>query len=117
VPVLGVLKLLLAVGLLLAHAPVCKLDAARAVSQLPDAAAKPPCCQKCKAKPAPPKPDKPTKPTCPPDCQLCSAPTAALTVTAPETGLDLSVVDRLPATSPPAVPDGFHSLLDRPPRA
>ncbi len=115
----GVVKLLLAVSLLLAHAPVCKLDAARTVCQLTDAPAKPLCCTKCKAKPAqlPANPDRPTKPTCPPDCQLCSAPAAALIVTAPDTGLDLSITAPVSAASPLAVPDGFHSLLDRPPRA
>jgi hypothetical protein len=120
--VVGVLKLFLALGLLLAHAPVCKVDAARSLSQSHAAPASPPCCKQCKGKgsnhSAPAKPDRPTKPTCPQNCPcpLCSAPTAALTVIVPETGLDLSAGSRLPIPSLSSPPDGFHFLLDRPPR-
>jgi len=113
--VVGVLKLLLALGLLLAHAPVCKLVGARTVSHATPTS--PPCCKKCKSKPA--KPDRPAKPICPQNCPcpLCSAPTAALIVIGPVAELDLSIVSRLPLPSQLSPPDGFHFLLDRPPRA
>lgn len=119
-----VLRLLLLIALLPAHAPACKACAVAHTERAPSTATKP-CCAKCRSKaaeqPAPsaPKPDEPAKPDCPPNCPcpLCAAPAALVPdVGSFEAPLPLSA-ERLPAALVLAEPDGAPASLDRPPRA
>jgi hypothetical protein len=117
-------KLLLVLTLLPAHAPVCKVAAVEARADAPAAPAQPPCCKKCAkksaAQPAPssPKPVRPSKPICPPNsCPLCAAPSAVLLEAFDTAELDQPAAERLTVALTLLPPDGFHALLDRPPRA
>jgi hypothetical protein len=120
-------RLLLVVGLLTAHVPVCKVTAA--VRSAPTTIKPPLPVPKCNkgccagaAKPAPnaPKRDdgKPSKPTCPPDCPcpLCSPP-SVLVPAACEVVTDLGTSEELPVGFTVSHAEVFHTPLDRPPRA
>jgi hypothetical protein len=117
------LKLLLTVALLLAHAPARKATAtdAHLTPNTPQQA--PQCCAKCaKNNPvhAPPKPEKPTSPKpCEPGCtcSLCTTPAAVMPDAIAPADLDSPSTEQLCASSSLPVPDGFRTLLDRPPRA
>jgi hypothetical protein len=115
------LKLLLIVALLLAHVPVCKATAteSRTFSTTPQHVSQ--CCAKCSKKaPAAPKPIKPVSPKpCPPNCGclLCSAPAAVVPPAPATTDFNSPSTELVGTTAPLAAPDGFRTLLDRPPRA
>jgi hypothetical protein len=121
----GAAKLLLILTLLPAHAPVCKVVAVESCTHPTSTPALPPCCAKCGKKtadrPAPstPEPNRPSKPTCPSNCPcpLCTVPSAVVSDTFVSAELDQPAAERLPITLHLLSPDGFHILLDRPPRA
>jgi hypothetical protein len=120
-------KLLLILTLLPAHTPVCKVVAVESCTHRTSAPALPPCCAKCAKKssncsasvPAAPKPDRPKKPPGPTNClsPLCSVPSAIVADTFAAAELDQPSAERLPVSPRLLPPDGFHALLDRPPRA
>ena len=124
------LKLFLAFVLLPAHAPVCKVAAVESCTHSPSipsqsSCSKPPCCEKCAHKPADkqapeaPKPDRPWKPVCPTDClsPLCTVFSAVVSDSFVTAELDQPTPERLSNALQLLSPDGFHTLLDRPPRA
>ena len=121
-------KLLLVLILVPAHAPVCKVAAVKSCThstspEAPSACEAPPCCAKCEKdsnKPVPlaPQHDSPKKPPCPTDClsPLCTVFSAVVTAALASTELDPPTIDRLSIAPYLLSPDGFYSLLDRPPR-
>jgi hypothetical protein len=124
------LKLILAFVLLPAHAPVCKVAAVEACTHAPfipnqPSCSKPPCCKKCEHDPAEkkpplaPKPDHPLKPVCPTDClsPLCTVFSAVVSDSFDSAQLDQPTAERIPNALQLLSSDGFHTLLDRPPRA
>jgi hypothetical protein len=126
----GAVRLLLALILVPAHAPVCKVAAVEACthstsSQAPSNGGLPPCCGKCESKPAhksaplAPQPDCPKKPTCPTDCLslLCTHFSAVISDALFSNDLDQPTAERIPVMLQLLSPEGFHTLLDRPPRA
>jgi hypothetical protein len=105
---------------------VCKVTAAHSLVHPAGVAVKGSfCCPKCGGKapvhhgPASPKPGDPSKPLGPDNfpCPLCAAPAAALFEALPASSLDAPVVRLLHLTPTETLLDGFHSQLDRPPRA
>jgi hypothetical protein len=124
----GVLKWLLLVTLLPAQMPVCMVAASEPrtpSTSAPSLPAEPHCCAKCLKKKAParsapttpstPKPEKPSKPNC--ACPVCSAPAAVMPDNAGLAEFDRLTVGQVTVASCLFAPDGFPSLLDRPPRA
>lgn len=126
----GVVRLLLVVGLLIAHSPVCKITAAHAMAtslphlahakESPGPRCKKSCCQGKQQSPQPkqPTPDKPPKPDCPNNgpCPLCGPLPGLVALSNPAIPTDLLLVDDLLIASHVLIADGFHMLLDRPPR-
>ena len=115
-------RIVLALGLLLAHTPVCKV-AALSPRTPPDstrATGLPPCCGKCakKADPQAPKPRPPAKPACPTgtECPLCGAPAAVVPAAVGMTHFAAPAVARRAESARVLAAAGFHTLLDRPPR-
>ena len=114
----------LALGFLLAHTPLCKaaLLSPRTQADSPRPVEPPPCCAKCVKKAAPhtgsPKPRTPAKPICPTgtDCALCGAP-AVIPVVVCVAEVPVPAVGPLAEYGRAFAAAGFHSLLDRPPRA
>ena len=116
-------RIVLALGLLLAHTPVCKVAALspRTQPDSPRAAELPPCCGKCakKADTQTPKPRPPAKPACPTgtECPLCGAPAAVVVPAAVGmTHFAAPTIARLAESARVLAAAGFHTLLDRPPR-
>jgi hypothetical protein len=126
----GAVKLLLVLTLLPAHAPVCKVAAVEACTHptsapVPQNCPVPPCCAKCSKQfadssvPSAPKRDNPVKLPCRTNClsPLCTVFSAVVSDTFVSGELDQPTAERLPIAFQMLSPDGFHTLLDRPPRA
>ena len=127
---MGAIKVIVILTLLPAHAPVCKVAAVEACTHTSTAptsppCSAPPCCAKCAKKPAdspapvPSKQDRPTKQSCPTNClsPLCTVFSAVVSDTCLSSDFDQLTPELLPVALQLSSPDGFHTLLDRPPRA
>jgi len=126
----GAVKLLLILTLLPAQTPVCKVAAVESYTHRTSKPAAPPRCAKCLKKsadssssvPAAPKSDRPSQPQPKPVdpsnclCPLCSAPSAIVPDAFAPAELDQPTAEQLPVSRHLLPPDGFHVLLDRPPR-
>jgi hypothetical protein len=117
-------RIVLALGFLLAHTPVCKvvLLSPRTQADSSRPCERPPCCAKCVKQVDPshtesPKPRTPAKPLCPTgtECVLCGA-SAVILATVGVTELPVPAVGRLAEFGRVLSTAGFHTLLDRPPR-
>lgn len=120
-----VVRIVLAFALLFAHTPVCKGAAVPPRTQIDSSRTevRKPCCGKCARQVEPqhtqtPKPRPPVKPSCPTgsECALCGAPVAVVPDATPVVELAAPVVAELVESGRGHAADGFHTLLDRPPR-
>jgi hypothetical protein len=122
------LRLVLAIGLLGTHTPICKIAVARSlgstftpaplVPHIPTPVCKKSCCPDSSS---PVKSDhrQPAKPDCPKkgDCPFCSAPPAVVSHSDHDVAANLGPTGHLIARSQTFADEVFHPRLDRPPRA